>query len=177
MHQRTFVMIKPDGVKRKLIGEIIMIFEKAGLQITCLEMRNPTIEIAQRHYQSTDQWLITAGQKALRGYEEMGLSVLDDLGTEDPKAIGWIIHSRLVEFICSGRVVIMIIEGNFAISNVRRLCGNTLPMEANPASIRGRYSIDSPDLSFAEERPVLNLIHASGNQEEAEYEINLWFGQ
>jgi nucleoside-diphosphate kinase len=71
----------------------------------------------------------------------------------------------------------MIIEGNFAISNVRRLCGNTLPMEANPASIRGRYSIDSPDLSFAEERPVLNLIHASGNQEEAEYEINLWFGQ
>lgn len=177
MHQRTFVMIKPDGVKRGLIGEIISTFERAGLQITRLEMRRPMPEIAQKHYPSTDEWFRTAGNKALQGYKEADLNVLDDLGTDDPKTIGQTIKNWLVEFLCSGNAVIMIVEGNLAISNVRRLCGSTLPTSADPASIRGRYSIDSPDQSFAEKRPVLNLVHASGNYEEAEFEIALWFGE
>ena len=177
MRQRTFVMIKPDGVKRGLIGEIISTFERANLQITRLEMRHPEQSVAQKHYPSTDEWFRTAGQKALRGYKEAGLDAIDDLGTNDPVAIGQTIKNRLVEFLCSGDVVIMVVEGNLAISNVRRLCGNTLPTEADPASIRGRYSVDSPDQSFAEKRPVLNLVHASGSRTEAEFEIGLWFSE
>ncbi len=177
MHQRTFAMIKPDGVKRGLVGEILSTFERAGLKITKLEMRRPTENIVQQHYPSSEEWFKTAGGKAIQGYKEAGLNILDDLGTDDPLTIGRTIKKRLVEFLCSGDVVIMVIEGNLAISNVRRLCGNTLPTHADPASIRGRYSIDSPDLSFAEKRPVLNLVHASGDLEEAEFEINLWFGK
>ena len=177
MRQRTFVMIKPDGVNRGLMGEIISTFERAGLRISRLKMLRPEKDIVQQHYPDSDIWLVTAGQKALRGYQTANLDVVDAIGTADPAAIGRIIKQRLVEFLCSGEVVIMVVEGNLAVSNVRRLCGNTVPAEADPATIRGRYAIDSPDLSFAEERPVLNLVHASGTEEEAAFEIALWFGR
>jgi len=176
MHQRTFVMIKPDGIKRGLMGEIISTFERAGLRITRLEMVRPTAEIATRHYPQSTEWLTTAGNKARDGYQQAGLNVVADLGTDDPQAIGQIIHRRLVEFLCSGDVVIICVEGNMAVLNVRRLIGSTIPFQADPSSIRGRYGIDTPDCSFAEGRPVLNLVHASGTPEEAESEIALWFG-
>jgi nucleoside-diphosphate kinase len=175
MKQRTFVMVKPDGVSRGLIGEIISTFERTGLRLARLELRHSTPDIAEKHYQSTEQWLSTAGNKAINGLNEVGLNPIDVLGTADPIKVGLIIKKRLVDFLCSGDVVIMIVEGNLAISNVRRLIGNTLPTQADPATIRGRYCIDSADVSFIEERPVLNLVHASSNVEEAEYEINLWF--
>lgn len=175
MKQRTFVMIKPDGVSRGLIGEIISTFERAGLSITRLEIRRPTADIADKHYLSTDQWLSTAGNRAISGLNDAGLNPLEVLGTDDPMKIGRLIKERLVNFLCSGDVVIMTVEGNLAVSNVRRLIGSTLPTQADPSTIRGRYCIDSPDLSFTEKRPVLNLVHASGSPDEAEYEIDLWF--
>jgi nucleoside-diphosphate kinase len=176
MRERTLVLIKPDGVKRGLIGKIISTFERANLQITRLNMCRPRPDVVEKHYPNSADWLRSAGQKALRGYQSAGLNILDDLGTDDPLVVGGLIKKRLVEYLCSGDVVTMVVEGNLAISNVRRLCGSTLPSEADPASIRGRYCTDSPDLSFAEKRPVLNLIHASGSKEEAEFEIDLWFG-
>jgi nucleoside-diphosphate kinase len=177
MHEKTFVLIKPDGVGRGLMGEIISTFERAGLKITRLQMIRAREAIVQLHYPDTKEWLEAVGQKSIRGYQMAGLDIVSELGTNDPIAIGRIVKQRLVEFICSGDVVMMVIEGNLAISNVRRLCGNTLPTEADPASIRGRFGIDSPDMSFVEKRPVLNLVHASGNKVEAEFEINLWFGK
>jgi nucleoside-diphosphate kinase len=173
--QRTFVMIKPDGVNRGLIGEIISTFERVGLHIVNLELRHPEKEIAEKHYPDSEEWLRTAGNKALTNLSELGLDPIEELGTENPIEIGLLIKKRLVKFLCSGNVVIMVLEGNLAISNVRRLIGNTLPIQAEPSTIRGRYCIDSPDLSFDEKRPVLNLIHASGNENEAEDEIRLWF--
>ena len=176
MHQRTFVMIKPDGVKRSLIGEIIATLERAGLQITRLDLRRPTPELVEQHYPNSPGWLRAVGQKTLDSYTELDLDIHEDFGTDEPLEIGKAIKQRLVTFICSGDVVAMLVEGNLAISNVRRLCGNTLPNKADPASIRGRYGIDSPDLSVAEKRPVYNLVHASGDEEEAASEIKLWFG-
>ena len=176
MRERTLVMIKPDAVKRGLVGEIITTFERAGLQITKLKMLRPSRELAEKHYPDDDEWYAAAGGKTLKGYKEYGLNVQEALGTEDPIAIGHMIKNWLVEFLTSGEVVTMIIEGNLAVSNVRRLCGHTLPIFAEPGSIRGRYSVDSPDMGNAEKRPVYNLIHASGTPEEAEAEIKLWFG-
>lgn len=169
-------MIKPDGVKRGLIGEIISTFEQAGLNILQLEMRLPTKEIAEQHYPNTDEWLSTAGNRAIKGMIEAGLDPVKELSTDDPKLVGIGIKQRLVDFLCSGYVVLMILEGNLAISNVRRLIGATLPTHADPSTIRGKYSIDSPDMSFREKRAIFNLVHASGNEEEAIFEINLWFG-
>jgi len=175
MIERTFAMIKPDGVNRGLIGEIISTFERADLTIIALKMLRPTKEMVSRHYPDTTEWLHTVGGKTLQGYSEIGIDVKAELGTDDQIEIGKMIKQWLIDYITSGNVVAMVLEGNLAVSNVRRLCGNTLPIFADPGSIRGRYSLDSPDLANGEKRPVYNLVHASGEQSEAQYEISLWF--
>ena len=73
-------------------------------------------------------------------------------------------------------VIAMVLEANNAINNVRKMCGNTIPSVADPSTIRGKFSLDSSDVANAQHRPVHNLIHASGEPEEAKYEISLWFG-
>jgi nucleoside-diphosphate kinase len=175
MIERTFVMLKPDAVKRGLIGEIISVFEKAGLKVIALKMVRPSKELATRHYPETTEWLSTVGEKTLEGYAAIGLNVKEALGTDDKIAIGKMVKGWLVEFLTSGDVVAMVLEGNAAVLNVRRICGKTVPLFADPGSIRGRYSLDSPDLANAERRPVYNLVHASGEPEEAQSEIQLWF--
>jgi nucleoside-diphosphate kinase len=90
-------------------------------------------------------------------------------------AIGRMVKEWLMDFISSGNVVAMVLEGNAAVINVRRLCGGTFPIFAGPGSIRGRFSVESPDFANAEKRPVQNLVHASGKIEEAKYEIGIWF--
>lgn len=177
MHQKTFVMVKPDGVERKLIGKIISTFEDASMSISRLEMIIPVHSIANQHYPSSTEWLSTSGNRAIGGLKDAGIDPLAELGTDDPLEVGKIIKQKLVNFLCSGQVVIMIVEGNLAVSNVRRLIGGTLPSQADPSTIRGKYCIDSPDASFKENRPLMNLVHASGNPSEADFEINLWFGK
>ena len=82
----------------------------------------------------------------------------------------------LVDYMTSGPVIAMVLEGNNAIKNVRKMCGNTIPSVADPSTIRGKFSLDSSDVANAQHRPVHNLIHASVEPEEAKYEISLWFG-
>ena len=173
--ERTFSMIKPDAVKRGLIGEIIATFEKAGLKLTAMKMLQPSRELVSTHYPDTTEWLGGVGKHTVDGCAELGMDVEKEFGTSDPVEIGKMVKVWLVDFITSGPVVVMIWEGPLAVSNVRRLCGNTLPNKAEAGSIRGKYGLDSAVLANAEKRPVLNLIHASGNVEEAETEIKLWF--
>lgn len=173
--QRTFVMVKPDGVERGLVGRIIGTFEEAGLKLSALKMMRADRELVQKHYPSTEKWLGIVGGKTIEGYEQVGKNAKDELGTDDPVAIGKVIKEWLVDFIVSGDVVAMIFEGNDAVRNVRRIVGATMPVNADPGSIRGRFSLDSPDAANRESRPVKNLIHASGEPDEAEFEIGLWF--
>ena len=173
---RTFVLVKPDGVERALTGRIIQRFEDAGLEIVGLKMVTPTVDLATAHYPSTDEWFSTAGSKTLESYASQGLDAAADLGTSDPREIGVIIKSWLVEYLTSGPVVAMVLSGHDAVRNVRRLVGSTMPNVADPGSIRGAFSLDSATAANVERRPVLNLVHASGEPEEAEFEIGLWFG-
>lgn len=175
MIERTFVMIKPDAVKRHLVGEIISVFERADLEIVAMKMIKPTRDLTHKHYPESTEWFSTVGGKTLRGYAELGLDVKRELGTDDKVEIGKMVKEWLIEFITSGEVVAMVLEGNAAVLNVRRFCGNTLPLMADPGSIRGRFSVDSPDIANAEKRPVYNLVHASGDSNEAKFEISLWF--
>jgi nucleoside-diphosphate kinase len=175
MIERTFVMIKPDGVRRSLVGKIISTFERAGLRIIALEMRKPDRELVFKHYPESTEWLSEVGEKTVKGYKDMGLDVTDEFGTEDGVAIGRMVKEWLMDFISSGEVVAMVLEGNAAVINVRRLCGGTFPIFADPGSIRGRYGLESPEFGNVEKRPVENLVHASGKIEDAKYEISLWF--
>ncbi|MBU0952871.1 MAG: nucleoside-diphosphate kinase [Nanoarchaeota archaeon] len=173
--ERTFLLIKPDGVTRGLVGDILSRFEKAELRIVGMKLLVPTADLIRKHYPSSDEWLGTAGNKTLRDYEKNRIDPKKELGTNDPIKIGKMIKEWLITYLTSGPVVAMVLEGNHAIENVRRLVGPTLPILAGPGTIRGDYSCESPDLSNKERRPVKNLVHASGDASEAKNEIALWF--
>ena len=116
-----------------------------------------------------------SGRKTLETYRKYGIDPKKELGTTNKVKIGQMIKEWTVEFMSSGPVVAMIIEGPHAIENVRMIVGPTLPAFAPPGTIRGDFSVDSPAIANIKKRPVKNLIHASGNPQEAENEIKLWF--
>ncbi len=174
--ERTLVLVKPDGVKRGLIGEIVTRFEKAGLKIVAMKMLWVDTKHVAKHYPDSRTELLQAmGEKSLKTYEKYGLDPEKILGTKDPTAIGRMINEWNRDFLSSGPVVAMVLEGIHAVDNVRMITGNTLPTFAEPGSIRGDLSIDSPAVANQRKRAVHNLVHASGNTAEAVYEVDLWF--
>lgn len=174
--ERTVVLVKPDGVARGLIGEILARYERAGLKIVAMKMAWVDAEHVAKHYpESRTELLRSIGNKTLETYTKYGRDTQEELGTMDPLVIGRMVNKWNMEFLSSGPVVAMLLEGIHAIENVRMMVGNTLPTLAVPGTIRGDYSIDSPALANARKRPVRNLVHASGNAEEAKYEEELWF--
>jgi len=130
--ERTLVLVKPDGVQRGLIGEILARFERKGLKVVGLRLLNVPREMAERHY------AVHAGKHFYAG---------------------------LVEFITSGPVAAVALEGPDAIATVRRMVGKTMPNEADAGTIRGDLGISG----------LRNLIHASDAPETAAFELGLWF--
>lgn len=176
LQEKTVVLVKPDAVKRGLIGEIVSRFEKAGLKIVALKMVWVDRTLAGKHYPNSRTALLKGmGQKTLDTYKKYGLDPNESLGTMDPLAIGKMVNNWNMDFLTSGPVVAILLSGLHAIDNVRMIAGNTLPTFANPGTIRGDYSVDSPALANSRKRAVRNLVHASGNLEEAKYEEELWF--
>jgi nucleoside-diphosphate kinase len=174
--ERTYVMIKPDGVKKGLIGEIIRRFEQRDLKIVALEMFQPTYDQIDNHYPKDEAWIRRVGQKTLGTYEKYGMDPLQQLGTADDLEIGTMVRKWLVEYMISAPLVRMVVEGIHAVDMVRKICGATLPYIADMGTIRGDFSADSPAVANMEKRPVMNIVHASETREEAEHEIKHWFG-
>jgi len=175
--EKTYVMLKPDGVRRGLVGEVIGRFEKAGLTIEKLAVFHADAERINQHYPSHDAWYTSVGEKTKEAYERDGMDIVGTFGSDDPIAIGKVVKSWLADYMTSGPVVGMILSGNRAISLVRKLVGHTFPSEAAPGTIRGDFSTDSPDLANQEARSIYNIIHASGDPDEAANEMTLWFGE
>jgi nucleoside-diphosphate kinase len=175
--ERTLVLIKPDGVERKLVGEIISRFERAGLRIVGLGIVKPSRKLIDKHYPKTREWIENLGNNMLKTAEELKVKVdlKKDYGVSNVYELGLKVREWLINYVSSGPVVKIALEGPHAIQVVRKLVGKTIPFLAEPGTIRGDYSIDSPLLANLEMRPVKNLIHASGNENEAEYELKLWF--
>ncbi len=175
--ERTFCMIKPDGVKRGLIGDIIQRMERAGLKVVAIKMLNATEDQIRAHYpMSDDAWIARLGEKSLSSFENLDADPAEVLGSTDTTEIGKGVAESLVEFMTSGPVVAMVVEGMQAIDMVRKLAGHTLPFKADVGTIRGDYSVDSPAVANVERRAIHNLIHASEVASEAEAEIKVWFG-
>ncbi|MGC8583194.1 MAG: nucleoside-diphosphate kinase [Thermoproteus sp.] len=175
MIERTLVIIKPDAVKRGLIGEIISRLERAGLRIVAAKMVWASREQMAGFYPSDEAWLRNVGNKTLNSYREMGIDPKAELGTDDPVEIGKMVKGWLVDYMTEAPILLMVVEGNHAVSVVRKLVGNTLPYKAEPGTIRGDFSTDSPDLANRERRSIRNLVHASDSPEEARREIAYWF--
>ena len=130
--QKTLVIIKPDGVQRRLIGKIINRFEEKGLEIVGLKMTVISAELAKEHYS-------------------------DHVGRD--------YYEKLVKFMTSGPVVMMVLRGKKAIAVTRKLMGSTFGYEAEPGTIRGDFAISKR----------FNLIHGSDSEESAAKEISLFF--
>jgi nucleoside-diphosphate kinase len=144
--ERTLVLLKPDAVARGLAGRLLQRFEDAGLKIVGIRMRQIDAELARKHYFDLE--------------ERFGKSVFDVTAT----------------FMQSGPVISLVLEGVEAVATVRKLVGVTFPNQAAPGTIRGDFAHTSKAYTEANHSVAANLIHASGNVEEAKYEVDLWFG-
>ena len=173
--EETVVLIKPDGVRRGLIGEVISRFEKVGLKIKAAKLIWVNKTHVGKHYKDDDEYHKTVGTKTLENYKKYGFDAKENLGTTNPVVIGRMVRKKNMEFLSSGPVFAMLISGPEAIMIVRKIVGSTFPSEALPGTIRGDYSYDSAILCNLEKRATNNIIHASGDKKEAIFEKKLWF--
>jgi nucleoside-diphosphate kinase len=174
--ERTFCMIKPDGVMRGVVGDIISRIERAGLKIVAMKMILPTEEQVRAHYPVSDEaWVTRLGQKSMSSFQDLTVSAEEVLGTTDELEIGKEVVGNLVQFMTSGPVICMVVEGVQAVAMMRKLAGATLPFMAAVGTIRGDYSVDSPAVANAQHRSIHNLFHASETIEEVQQEIAVWF--
>jgi nucleoside-diphosphate kinase len=144
--QRTLVLIKPDGVFRSLVGDIIKRFETAGLKIVGMKMFWADRKFAEKHY-------------------------TDDIAKRRGKEV----REWLLGYITEGPVIAMVLEGVEAVEVVRKIVGPTEPKSAQPGTIRGDYAHASLAYLDIKKKPAKNLIHASGSKKEADEEVKLWF--
>jgi nucleoside-diphosphate kinase len=132
LSERTLVLIKPDGVRRGLAGEVLSRIERKGLRIVAMDMRVAGRDLAETHY---------------------------------AEHAGKPFYGSLVEFITSGPLVAMVVEGPRAIEAFRALAGATDPVKATPGTIRGDYALEVQD----------NIVHGSDSPDSAEREIKIFF--
>jgi nucleoside-diphosphate kinase len=178
--EKTFVLIKPDGVRKGLIGEILKRFEQRDLKVVALDMFHASRKEIDAHYPKDEKWIRRLGEKTLSTYEKNGRSAADvkkDFGTTDLLKVGKIVRGWLIDFMTSAPMVKMVIQGVHAVDMVRKIVGTTMPYQADMGTIRGDYSVDSAISANMERRSVYNLIHASETAEEAAHEIKHWFGK
>ena len=171
-YERTLVIIKPDGIQRSLIGEIIKRYEQIGLKMVGLKMFVPTADMVEKHYTLDPEWRVKTGLKTIAAYEKRGLK---HPVSDDPVVVTGVILKTLIDYITSGPVVAMVWQGAHVVELVRKITGGTEPRTSDVGTIRGDYVIDSYSMSDADKRSVRNLVHASGSVKEAADEIAHWF--
>lgn len=171
--ERTLVVIKPDGVQRALMGEIIKRFENVGLKLVALKMFVPTPQMIEQHYTLDPNWRRLNGEKTIKGYKDKGLVP----PSEDPLEVSAKTLANLKKYMASGPVVAMIWKGAHSVEIVRKIVGGTEPLTSDVGTIRGDFVLDSYQMSDTDGRAVRNLVHASGSVEEANMEINHWFNK
>lgn len=169
--ERTLVIVKPDGIQRALIGEIMKRYERTGLKLSALKMIVPTEKMIEEHYLLDPNWRKSVGEKAIASYVKKG----ETPPSSDPIAVADLVVSRLKKYMSSGPVIVMIWEGAHAVELVRKITGGTEPRSAGVGTIRGDFVLDSYQMADTDDRAIRNLIHASGSVPEAEMEIPHWF--
>ena len=169
--ERTLVVIKPDGVQRTLVGEIIRRYERLGLKLIGMKMLVPKAEFVEKHYTLDPNWRRVTGEKAIKSYKDKGLKP----PLEDPLEITRVVLENLKKYLTSGPVIATVWQGAHAVKIVRKMTGGTEPLTSDVGTIRGDFVLDSYQMSDTDGRAVRNLIHASGSVEEAKAEIPHWF--
>lgn len=171
-NERSFVIIKPDGVQRGLVGNIVKRFEQTGLKLVYLKLSLLDEKKLWEHYGKDDAWFEKKGAGIAKDREAAGMPV-----EKEAIEYGKDIIRALVKFMTSGPAVVMVLEGNQAVAVVKKLVGGTEPATSDVGTIRGDLTVDSYAISAIDDRAVRNLIHCSDAPEEADREIKLWIDQ
>lgn len=166
MIQQTLILIKPDGVEKGYTSEIIRRYKAVGLKVIKRKDMMAPRSLVQKHYPTDPDYLRSIGKKTIAAGQKVKSA--HDQGRQ---VVSW-----LRQFITSGPIVVLLMAGEDAIDMARKVAGFTDPATAEKGTIRGDLGTDSILKANAEHRPVYNLIHASGSEEEAKKEIELWFG-
>lgn len=172
MMERTVILAKHDGVQRGLVGEIIKRFEQRGLRLSAIKMILPTREMAEKQYRLTPDWIKKLGDNTRKAAKEKGTEMKESNEEIAKRVQGW-----LMDYLCEGPIVALLFEGYHAIEIGRKIVGHTEARQAEPGTIRGDFTTESYQLGDAKKRPMRNIVHASGNKEEAENETKLWFSE
>jgi len=169
--EKTLIIIKPDGIQRSLVGEIIGRYERLGLKIIAMKMIVTTPEHIEAHYTLDPEWRRITGEKTIASYKSKGQKP----PTEDPFEVTDKILKNLKTYISSGPVLAMVWQGAHSVALGRKIAGGTEPLTSDVGTIRGDYVLDSYAMSDTDDRSIRNLVHASGSVLEAEMEIKHWF--
>ena len=148
--ERTLIILKPDALQRGIVGEILSRFERVGLKIVAAKMLQPDYDHYYHHYETIGKMVSRRGKEAF---------------------------DVTLEMMQQGPVIAFVLEGIEAVSLVRKLVGTTEPKSAEPGTIRGDYAHMSFDYANSRGLGIPNLIHASGDPEEAQAEIAHWFAE
>src|ERR1035437_8263582 len=151
-NEKTFVIIKPDGVQRNFIGEIVSRIERTGLKIVAMKMAVPLEEQYWSHYNRDDAWFLQKGTKIVNDRTARSAEV-----TKSALEYGKEIVGRLVKFMTAGPVVILVVEGNQSVGIVKKLVGGTEPLTSDVGTIRGDLTLDSYGIEDLDSRAVRNL--------------------
>lgn len=143
--EKTLVLLKPDAVTRGLAGRVLVRFEDAALKIVGVKMKHLDADFTRKHY----------------------FDLEERLGAE--------IYNSTASFMQSGPVIAFALQGVDAVAKVRKIIGGTYPNDAAPGTVRGDFAHQTKASSEISGKAVMNLVHASGNSEEAKYEVELWF--
>ncbi|MBP7061135.1 MAG: nucleoside-diphosphate kinase [Candidatus Moranbacteria bacterium] len=168
--EQTLVIVKPDGIQRSLMGEILMRIERTGLKFVAVKFLLPKADQCWTHYNKDDEWFMKKGTRIVDDRTAQGLPI-----EKEAKEYGKDIIQSNVDFFTSGPVLAVVIEGNQSVAIVKKLVGGTEPTTSDVGTIRGDLTVDSYALSSIDNRAVRNLIHCSDSPEEAEREIPIWF--
>ncbi len=148
--ERTLVVFKPDAVSRGIVGQVLTRFEQVGLKIAGMKMMKPDRDFFYHHYETIGTMITRRGEKAF---------------------------NLNLEAMQKSPVIAMVLEGVEAVSLVRKMAGATESKSAAPWTIRGDFSHMSFAYADTKNIGVPNVIHASGDPEEAALEIKHWFGE
>jgi nucleoside-diphosphate kinase len=172
MIEQTLILLKPDALQRGLVGEIISRFERTGLKLVAMKMVTSTYNQAKKHYEFDNDWFMMVGKRQKKDFEEKGIVV-----TKSELELGQDVQEQLLTYLTMSPIMALVIEGHNAVAQIRKIVGKTSPYDAVPGTIRGDYCLDTYALADNSNRSVQNLIHASGNIEEAKKEIYVWFNK
>lgn len=168
--ERSFIIVKPDGVQRSLVGEIIKRFEQTGLKLVGMKMAVLPEDKLWKHYDKDDEWFLKKGTNIVKDKEAAGQPI-----EKEAIEYGKDIIRALVTYMTAGPVVMMAVEGNQAVAVVKKIVGETEPATSDVGTIRGDFTIDSYAICAVDDRAVRNLIHCSDEVENANKELEMWF--